>query len=130
MTYLGSWSPWAVVIFLGGPYLLGVLSFLLSLHIGYRYLDLMLDALKNSRYIASRAGLIQGGWFGRLLLVAKICGVLIWSKSMIRAGELDSFDIQNFPCHLKRWINAKILLTAVIICWLALSALLVALERR
>lgn len=113
------WNSWWAFAFLAGPFLLIIVSFMLSLYIGNRHLDAMLEALKNSRHIVIHgAGLRDGGWFARQMLVAKITGVMVWSGSLVRSGEMDADDLKNFPAHLKKFLSAKIVLTCVIGVWL------------
>jgi hypothetical protein len=91
-----------------------------------RHLDGFLEALQNSRQIViSAAGLLHHGWFGRMLLVAKITFMVMWPGPGLRAGDLDADDIRNFPAHLKRWLKAKVILTFVILIWLTVSVALV-----
>lgn len=94
-----------------------VVSILLSFHIA-NYLDQMLGALKNCRYITARAGLRHQGWFGRLALVAIIGGMVRWPGPGLRAGEMDASDLENFPEHLGRLLTIKHRITWVIGFWL------------
>jgi hypothetical protein len=113
------WQSWWAIAFVAGPLLLIVMSFMLSLYIGNRHLDEMLEALKNSRHIAIHgAGLRAGGWIGRHMLVAKITGVMAWPGSLVRSGEVDADDLRTFPVRLRNILRAKIVVTCVIGVWL------------
>jgi hypothetical protein len=126
---ISSLSLWAFLLVNGGPFLLGLVSIAFSFYMSRRHVDDMLEALKNSRHIVIwGAGLRHQGWFGRLMLVAKIGGMVMWSGPGIRAGEMDPVDIKNFPPHLKRLLKAKMVLTGVIVVWLAIVVVLVKLE--
>ena len=122
---IDTWSPWAAILFVGGPFLLSIVTFAYSLYLS-RHLDAMLEALKNSRHIVIwGAGLRHQGWFGRLMLVAKIGGMVMWSGPGIRAGEMDPDDIKNFPPHLKQLLKIKIVISGVIVAWGAIACVLV-----
>jgi hypothetical protein len=122
---IDTWSPWVAIWFVGGPFLLSICTFVYSLYLT-RHLDAMLKALENSRHIVVwGAGLRHQGWFGRLMLVAKITGMVMWPGPGIRNGEMDSVDIKNFPPHLKRLLKIKILISGVIVLWGALAVALV-----
>lgn len=101
-----------------------VVTFAYSLYLS-RHLDAMLDALKRSRHIVVWRGLRNQGWFGRLMLVTKITGMVVWPGPGIRAGEMDPADIANFPPHLKRLLKTKIVISAVIVIWGALAYVMV-----
>jgi hypothetical protein len=112
------WSSWFAFALLAGPLLLILVGIAFSLYIDRRYLFDMLDALKNSRHIVIwAAGLSSQGRLGRLMLIAKICGMVLWPKSGIRAGELDPDEIRNFPVHLKRLLIAKTALIGITLVW-------------
>jgi hypothetical protein len=112
-------------MFVGGPFLMIVVTFAYSLYLS-RHLDAMLDSLKNSRHIVVWGmGLRHQGWFGRLMLVAKITGMVMWPGPGIRAGEMDPVDIKNFPSHLKQLLKIKIVISAIIVIWGALAFVLV-----
>ncbi|UVJ45641.1 hypothetical protein NVV94_08855 [Pseudomonas sp. LS1212] len=125
---IDAWSPWAAIMFVGGPFLLILVSFAYSLYLG-RHLDAMLKALKNSEHIAIwSAGLRYQGWFGRIMLIAKITGMVTWPGPGIRAGVMDPVDIKNFPPHLKRLLNIKIVISGIILVWGAIAFTLVKLR--
>ena len=118
MSAFDSWSPETTLVVYGGPLLLILAGMVFSLYIDRRHLADILGALKNSRYIVFwAAGLSSQGRLGRLMLIAKICGMVLWPKSGIRAGELDPDDIRNFPVHLKRLLIAKTILMGVTLVW-------------
>lgn len=113
-----SWPHEISLVVFGGPLLLILVGMAFSLYIDRRYLTDMLEALKNSRHIAIwAAGLSSQGRLGRLMLIAKICGMVLWPKSGIRAGELDPDEIRNFPVHLKRLLIAKTALIGITLVW-------------
>ncbi|CAI8698796.1 Cobalamin biosynthesis protein CbiB [Pseudomonas sp. IT-196MI5] len=129
MISIETWSPWAAIIFVGGPILLCYVSFFYSLYLSRRHLDRFLQALNGSRQIViSAAGLAHSGWLSRLLLVAKITFMVMWPGPGLRAGDLDPDDIRNFPVDLKRLLKVKAVLTCVILIWGALAFALVKLK--
>ncbi len=117
MMNINSWSPWAVILFIGIPFLLIIISFVLSLYMANRHLDAMIDALKNSRYITARTGLRHQGWFERILLVAIISGMVQWPGPGLRLGEMDPDDLRKFPAYLRKLLKAKHVLTLIIVIW-------------
>lgn len=117
MMNINSWSPWTVIFFVGIPFLLVIISFVLSLYMANRHLDAMIDALKNCRYVTARAGLRHQGWFERILLVAIISGMVQWPGAGLRSGEMDPDDLRRFPVHLRKLLNAKHVLTLIIAVW-------------
>lgn len=122
---IDTWPPWVAIIVVGGPLLLGVVDIAYSLYLG-RHLDAMMEALKNSRYIYIWGpGLRNQGWFGCLMLVAKIAGMVMMPKASIRIGELDPVDIKNFPPHLKRLLQIKAVMLVGSGIWLLIATLLV-----
>ncbi|VVO41271.1 hypothetical protein [Pseudomonas fluorescens] len=109
---------WLAFWILAGPILLAIASTAYSLYLRWRYLDAMLEALKNSRYVHTWGpGLRQQGWFGGLLLIAKIAGMVTMPRVSIRIGELDPEDNKNFPPHLKRLLKIKAVMLAGIAVW-------------
>jgi len=123
------WSSWLAFTLLAGPLLLIVVGMVFSLYIDRRHLADILAALKNSRYIVFwAAGLSSQGRLGRLMLIAKICGMVLCPKSGIRAGELDPDDIRNFPVHLKRLLIAKTTLMVITLVWGVLAYALLKLK--
>jgi hypothetical protein len=123
------WSSWFAFALLAGPILLAFMSIAFSLYLSRRYLDAMLEALKNSRHIAVWApGLLENGWFGRFMLTAKVSGIVTWPGPLIRAGELDPDEIRNFPAHLRRLLTAKNVLNGIILVWGAVAFVLLKLK--
>ena len=122
---INAWSLWVVILVVGGPFLLSIGTFAYSLYL-MRHLDSMLKALENSRHIVVwGASLRQQGWFGRLMLVAKITGMVMWPGPGIRTGEMDPDDVKNFPPHLKQLLKIKILISGIIFIWGAIAFALV-----
>jgi hypothetical protein len=122
---IDTWSPWVAIIVVGGPLLLGVAGIAYSLYLG-RHLDAMMEALKNSRYIYIWGpGLRNQGWLARIMLIAKIAGMVMMPKASIRIGELDPVDIKNFPPHLKRLLKIKAVMLVGSGVWLLVASLLV-----
>ena len=109
--------------------MLGYISFFYSLYLSRRYLNRLLEALKGSRHIAlAGAGLLQVGWFGKILLVAKITFLVMCPGPGLRAGDLDPDEIKNFPKDLKRLLKAKAILTCIITVWIVIVCVLVKLK--
>jgi hypothetical protein len=122
---ISNWPTWAVLIFNGGPILLGFVSLAYALYLG-RYLDAMMDALKNSRYIYIWGlGLRSQGWIGRVMLLAKITGMVMMPRASIRLGELDPVDIKSFPPYLKRLLKIDALMMFGSFVWLLVVSVLV-----
>ena len=129
MTSIDTWSPWVAIIVVGGPILLSYVSFFYSLYLSRCHLERLVEALSGSRDIViSAAGLMQGGWLSRMMLVAKITFVVMWPGPRLRAGDLDPDDFRNFPLNLKRLLKAKAILTCVIVVWGAIAFALVELR--
>lgn len=125
---ISNWPVWAVLIFNGGPILLGFVSFAYALYLG-RHLDAMMEALKNSRYIYIWGpGLRNQGWFGCFLLVTKITGMVMMPRASIRIGELDPVDIENFPPHLKRLLQLDAVILVGGAVWLVITYVLMKFE--
>lgn len=113
------WRSWLAFWFLSGPILLCFGSLALSFYLSGHPLDAMLEALKSSRGVAAaRSALLTQGRLGRLLLISKITGWVIWSGPGIRSGEIDKYEIDNFPLHLRRLLNLKTAFTAGTFTWL------------
>lgn len=131
MINIDSWPPEIALVVIGGPILLAFVSIAFSLYLGYRHLDDMLEALKNSRHIVYWADVLRHqGVFGRFMLVAKVSGVMVFPGPgrLIRAGELHPDDVQNFPAHLKRPLIAQTVLMVIILVWGALGCVLLKLK--
>ncbi|MGJ7513766.1 hypothetical protein ACSFE6_05430 [Pseudomonas baetica] len=109
---------WLAFWLLAGPIFLAIASSAYSLYLRWRYLDAMLEALKNSRYVHTWGpGLRKLGWFGGFLLIAKIAGMVTMPRASVRIGELDPEDINNFPPHLKRLLKIKAVMLVGIAVW-------------
>jgi len=129
MIDIHSWPHEISLLVFGGPILLAIISLAFSLYLSRRHLDAMLEALKGSRYITVwAAGLESLGWFGRFMLTAKVSGMLTWPGPGIRAGELDSDEIRNFPAQLQRLLTAKNVLNGIILAWGAVAFVLLKLQ--
>jgi hypothetical protein len=124
-----SWPHEISLVVFGGPILLAFMSIAFSLYLSRRHLDAMLEALKNSRYIAVWAAGLRGhGWFGRFMLEAQIRGMVMWPGPGIRAGEVTADEIRNFPAHLKRLLVAETVLHGIILVWGAVAFVLLKLK--
>jgi len=122
---INNWPVWAVLVFNGGPLLLGVAGIAYSLYLR-RHLDAMMKALSNSRYIYIWGpSLRKKGMFGCLLLIAKIAGMVMMPKASIRIGELDPIGVENFPAYLKRLLKVKAFMLVGSGVWLLVASLLV-----
>lgn len=114
------WDSWFAFVFVAGPFPMIIIGLAFNLYLGYRYMDVMLDALKNSRHIVVHGAALRNlGWFGRLLLVNRIAGVMSWSKNLVRAGEVSADDVRNFPAHLRLLIKIHVGLLIFALIWLA-----------
>lgn len=123
------WTSWLAFVFVAGPFPIIIIGFAFNLYLGNRYLDDMLEALKNSRHIVIHGTALRNrGWFERLLLVGKIAGVMSWSKNLVRAGEVSADDVRDFPTHLRLLIKVHVGLLLFALIWLAI--VYVALEWR
>jgi hypothetical protein len=123
------WSSWFAFALLAGPILLSLVSLAFSLYLSHRHLDAMLEALKGSHYLAFwAAGLRDDDWFRRFTLTAQIGGMVMWPGPLIRAGEVGSDQIRNFPAHLKRLLVAETVLNGIILAWGAVAFVLLKLK--
>ena len=124
MTVEAFWKSWFAFVLVAGPFLLGIAGFALGFYLGYRHLDTMVAALKNSRHIVLYGTALRDlGWFGRLLLVGKIAGVMCWSTNLVRAGEVNADDIRDFPPHLRRLMRLHLGMLIFSFIWMALVSL-------
>ncbi|MCD5978960.1 hypothetical protein [Pseudomonas quasicaspiana] len=106
---------WLKLALICAPFLLTVMTFVFNTYIGNRYLDTMLDALKNSRHVLIHSAVLRHqGWVGRGLLVTKISSVVIWPGLLVRKGEVDCDDIKDFPPDLRFLLKVYL--------WLLISA--------
>ena len=79
----------------------------------------------NSRYIYIWRSARTQGWFGGMLLVSEIAGMMMFPKSNIRTGDFEKEDIANFPPHLKRLLKIDTaMLIGSIVWFLAANTLL------
>ncbi|CAH0130924.1 MULTISPECIES: hypothetical protein [Pseudomonas] len=119
MTRIDSWSPWAAIIFTGGPFLLELVSIAYSLFLSHRHLDAIKEALKNSRYIYLWGpSLGRRGYIWSLLEMAKITGMIAMPRTYIRIGDLSPIDYENFPPYLKRLLNLHLAMVVGTGVWL------------
>lgn len=82
-----------------------ILSLGFTFYLSRRYLDAMIEALPNSRYLYLWAPFLRRpGWFERFWLMNSIAAMVVWAPIHIRAGDIDPVDIQNFPACLKRLV--------------------------
>ncbi|MNF88992.1 hypothetical protein D3C84_714970 [compost metagenome] len=125
MTDIYSWPHEISLVVFGGPILLCFVSLAFSLYLSRRHLDAMLEALKNSHYLAFwAAGLRDDDWFRRFTLTAQVGGMVMWPGPLIRAGEVDPDEIRNFPAHLKRLVVAETVLNGITLIWGAVAFVL------
>ena len=119
------WTSWLALWFASGPILLGFVNMAYNRYLSQRHLDAMIEALKNSRYIYTWGpSLLNQGWIGSGLLIAKIAGMIMMPKASIRLGELDPVDLENFPPHLKRLLKIKSVMLIGSAIWFVLVAVL------
>ncbi|WP_339529107.1 hypothetical protein [Pseudomonas mucidolens] len=120
------WKSWlAFWIVTGGP-LLGFVSVAYTLYLSHRHLGAMKEALKNSRYIYLwGASLGKRGLICSLLEIAKIAGMVTWSRAYIRMGDIDPIDLENFPPYLKRLLIIDATMKIIAFFWMIIGGLLV-----
>jgi hypothetical protein len=120
------WRSWLAFWLMVIPFLLGFLGLMFSLYLGRRHLGDMMEALKNSRYIYIWGPAWRGrGWFGEIVLVSKIAGMVVWSRAHIRAGDADLGDIESFPPHLKRLLTVNLVMMSIASIWMLAVGLLI-----
>ncbi|WP_236301369.1 hypothetical protein, partial [Pseudomonas lactis] len=126
MTEEEFWKSWfAFWIVGGGPFLLGVISIGYTLYLSRCHLDAMKDALKNSRYIYLWGpSLGRRGVIWTLLEIAKIAGMVTWSKTYIRIGDVNAADLESFPPYLKRLLIIDTAMKVIGFTWLIIVAVL------
>jgi hypothetical protein len=126
MTSIDTWPLWIAIIVAGGAFPLWIVSFAYSLYLSHRHLDAMMEALKNSRFIYLWGPAWRGrGWFGGVVLISKISGMVVWSRAHIRNGDADPGDIENFPPYLKRRLAIDLVMVALAFTWGVAGGLLV-----
>ena len=130
MTEEEFWKSWfAFWIVGGGPLLLGVISIGYTLYLSRCHLDAMKDALKNSRYIYLWGpSLGRRGVIWTLLEIAKIAGMVTWSKAYIRTGDVNPVDLENFPPYLKRLLFIDAAMKIVGFSWIIIVGVLLKLK--
>ncbi|WP_339438003.1 MULTISPECIES: hypothetical protein [unclassified Pseudomonas] len=129
MTSIDTWSPWIAILVTGGPIILGVLSTAYTLYLSHRHLDAMKEALKNSRYIYLWGpSLGRRGVIWSLLEIAKIAGMVTWSKAYIRIGDVNPVDLENFPPYLKRLLVIDAAMKIVGFSWIIVVGILLKLK--
>ncbi|WP_434573110.1 hypothetical protein [Pseudomonas sp. Z3-6] len=120
------WKSWLAFWLMAGPLLLSFLGLVFNLYLSRRHLDVMMEALKNSRYIYLWGPAWRGrGWFGGVVLLSKIAGIVVWSKAHIRSGDADPVDIKNFPPHLKRLLAIDLVVMGIASIWIVAIGLLI-----
>lgn len=125
MTSIDTWPFWIAIFVAGGPILLSFVSIMLSLYLSHRYKNAMIEALRNSRYIyILESSLRNQSWYGDVMMIAKIAGMVIWSKAYIRIGDVSPVDIENFPAHLKRLLLINLVMVFGALTWMVVVALL------
>ena len=129
MTSIDTWSPWVAIFVTGGPIILGVVSTAYTLYLSHRHLDAMKEALKNSRYIYLWGpSLGRRGVIWSLLEIAKIAGMVTWSKAYIRTGDVNPVDLENFPPYLKRLLFIDAAMKNVGFSWIIIVGVLLKLK--
>lgn len=129
MTGIDTWSPWIAILVTGGPIILGIVSTAYTLYLSHRHLDAMKEALKNSRYIYLWGpSLGRRGVIWSLLEIAKIAGMVTWSKAYIRIGDVNPVDLENFPPYLKRLLVIDAALKVVGFSWIIVVGVLLKLK--
>lgn len=129
MTSIDTWSPWIAILVTGGPIILGIVSTTYTLYLSHRHLDAMKEALKNSRYIYLWGpSLGRRGVIWSLLEIAKIAGMVTWSKAYIRIGDVNPIDLENFPPYLKRLLVIDAAMKVIGFSWVVVVGVLLKLK--
>ncbi|WP_256660403.1 hypothetical protein [Pseudomonas sp. G(2018)] len=118
-------SQWLALLFVSSPIVLCYLFVAFNLYLSRRYLDAMMEALPNSRYLYLWGPYWRNsGWSGRFWLMSNITAMVTWPSTYIRWGDVDPVDLQNFPAHLKRLavIDSVLLFSGSI--WMAVAYVL------
>jgi hypothetical protein len=117
-----SWLAFGIVI---GPSLLAIVSVAYSMYLSHCHLDAMKEALRNSRYIYLWGpSLGRRGVIWSLLEIAKISGMVVWSRAYIHAGEVNPVDLDKFPPHLKRLLIIDVAMKVISFTGMAVVAVL------
>lgn len=110
-------KPWLIIIFAGGPLIMGIA---LILHMIYmtRHLPTMLKAMKNSSAIASLYKVYSyTGPIGKLMLIGQIAGLVVRPKIGIKGGFISREDIENFPPKLMRMLKTNLTIMNIATIW-------------
>lgn len=59
-----------------------------------------------------------------LLEIAKIAGMVTWSKTYIRIGDVNAADLESFPPYLKRLLIIDTAMKVIGFTWLVIVAVL------
>lgn len=90
------------------------------LYIGYKYLDVIVENLKNCIIVEQRKFLLRMGIWGRVVFVGSVAGFLAFPNYLTKKGALSAEDVNEFPRDLKKMlvalhhINWMVLLAAFI----------------
>ena len=117
-----SWLAFGIVI---GRSLLAIVSVAYSMYLSHCHLDAMKEALRNSRYIYLWGpSLGRRGVIWSLLEIAKISGMVVWSRAYIHVGEVNPVDLDKFPPHLKRLLIIDVAMKVISFTGMAVVAVL------
>lgn len=130
MTGIHSWPAWWVIAFASGPMLMTCLHFLYSVHTYHRHLPAILDALRSSRYVYTKGRALRNQrWLGAYGAMAKLSGMVLIPKPLIRVADLDSGDIESFPPYLKRVLLIDATLRFACLAWFVLVYVLINMDK-
>ncbi|MGY2186338.1 hypothetical protein [Pseudomonas sp. SDO5591_S426] len=73
----------------------------IALHLAYTKTNLMLSHLSNCPAVKIWAPLMNGGPWGRLILLGRIMGVVTMPGIYLRDGGANADDLKSFPTDLK-----------------------------
>ncbi len=59
-----------------------------------------------------------------LLEIAKISGMVVWSRAYIHVGEVNPVDLDKFPPHLKRLLIIDVAMKVISFTGMAVVAVL------
>lgn len=125
MTMEEFWKSWLAFGIVIGPSLLAIVSVAYSMYLSHCHLDAMKEALRNSRYIYLWGpSLGRRGVIWSLLEIAKISGMVVWSRAYIHAGEVNPVDLDKFPPHLKRLLIIDVAMKVISFTGMAVVAVL------
>lgn len=81
----------------------GLISYLgVSLYFAYTKMESMLEHLKQCPFVMDRTSLINGGPWGRLILLGTISGLMLTPNLFLRNGGANIENLNSFPSGLKR----------------------------